>query len=299
MFPNFLGIGAQRTGTTWLHKNLKIHPEIWMPFIKEIHYFDEKEICNSLPPFEQLSYNFRRYKRRWFLFNASIKKKKRLRQFNPDFKTLLWYAKYLLNFRNDAWYASLFEPGAGKTLGEITPEYGILSPDSVADIYRLIPDAKIIFIMRNPMQRAWSHALKVLRDQGKSIGSNSEAAFIQHFDSEDSKRRGNYLKTLETWKTYYPEEQFMSIFFEEILNNPEALLLRVFNFIGVEASKKHISKKNFVKFNETVNTGEIPKNLAIHLARLYHDEIELLNRHIGGYTSAWLENCNKLLESSS
>ena len=185
MLPNFLCIGAQRTGTTWLYKNLKNHPEVWMPLVKEIHYFDEKENYNSLPPLDRFNYNYRRYKRRWFLINASLKKKSG--QFNPDFKKFPWYAKYLLNFRNDTWYASLFERGAGKTLGEITPEYAILSPESVADIHRLMPDAKIIFIMRDPMQRAWSHALKVIRDKRKSIESDSEAAFIKHFDSENSR----------------------------------------------------------------------------------------------------------------
>ena len=42
MHPHFLGIGAQRAGTTWLHSTLASHPEIWMPRIKEIHYFDRK-----------------------------------------------------------------------------------------------------------------------------------------------------------------------------------------------------------------------------------------------------------------
>lgn len=43
MFPNFLCIGGQRSGTTWLHANLNKHPEIWLPPVKEILYFNEKE----------------------------------------------------------------------------------------------------------------------------------------------------------------------------------------------------------------------------------------------------------------
>ena len=41
MFPDFIGIGAQKAGTTWLHRNLQAHPGIWMPKEKEIHCFDE------------------------------------------------------------------------------------------------------------------------------------------------------------------------------------------------------------------------------------------------------------------
>src|SRR5947207_15861690 len=38
--PDFLGIGAARAGTTWLHSNLRRHPQIWLPPVKELHYFD-------------------------------------------------------------------------------------------------------------------------------------------------------------------------------------------------------------------------------------------------------------------
>ena len=41
MYPDFIGIGAQKAGTTWLHRNLQLHPQIWMPR-KEVHYFDRK-----------------------------------------------------------------------------------------------------------------------------------------------------------------------------------------------------------------------------------------------------------------
>lgn len=46
--PNFLCIGAQKSGTTWLYYNLKEHPQIWLPLYKEIHYFDEIYVNQSL-----------------------------------------------------------------------------------------------------------------------------------------------------------------------------------------------------------------------------------------------------------
>lgn len=39
--PNFLGIGAQRTATTWLSEVLRSHPEIYMTHTKEVHYFSK------------------------------------------------------------------------------------------------------------------------------------------------------------------------------------------------------------------------------------------------------------------
>ena len=48
-YPDFIGIGAQKAGTTWLSHNLQRHPEIWMPGIKELHYFNER-INGSIEP---------------------------------------------------------------------------------------------------------------------------------------------------------------------------------------------------------------------------------------------------------
>jgi hypothetical protein len=41
MLPNFLIIGAPRSGTTWIEKNLREHPEVFMPKTKELHFFDK------------------------------------------------------------------------------------------------------------------------------------------------------------------------------------------------------------------------------------------------------------------
>ena len=38
--PDFIGIGAMRSGTSWLRRNLNRHPQIWMAEPKELHFFD-------------------------------------------------------------------------------------------------------------------------------------------------------------------------------------------------------------------------------------------------------------------
>ena len=40
--PDFIGIGAQKAGTTWLGHNLQLHPDVWMPRNRELHYFDDR-----------------------------------------------------------------------------------------------------------------------------------------------------------------------------------------------------------------------------------------------------------------
>ncbi|MDJ0636852.1 MAG: sulfotransferase [Xenococcaceae cyanobacterium MO_188.B29] len=298
MFPEFLCIGAQRAGTSWLHKNLSRHPQIWMPPIKEIHYFDERERYNSLKGFERLAYVYHRQQKRW---QEVIKHKGDGKKFNLseiELKKFLWKTNYLLNLRNDQWYESLFAMGAGKKIGEVTPEYSILNEDSVAHVHQLMPDAKIIFMMRNPIQRAWSHAVKkMVRDRGRKIESVSEAEFINHFDNSKSRLKSNYLRTIKTWKKYYSEKQFALAFYEEVTDCPQELLTRIFNFLEVEVSPKYI-KKAARKTKTSANPGYIPSNLAHHLAGMYYEDIEQLNKHFGGYTSTWLKDANQLLSKS-
>ena len=299
MFPDFLCIGAQRAGTTWLHKNLAKHPEVWMPPIKEIHYFDEKEKYNSLTVFKQLSYFYRRQQKRWREVIKNQGGKQNLNLLDINFERFLWKTNYLLNIRNDQWYESLFQMGTGKKIGEITPEYSILNEESVCHIHQLMPNAKIIFMIRNPTQRAWSHAVKKLvRDRGRKIESVSEAEFINHFDNSKSRLKSNYLRTIKIWQKYYPEEQFFTAFFEEVTDYPQELLIRVFNFLEIEVSPKYL-KKAFKKAKTSANPGYIPTNLASYLAQIYYQEIEQLDRHLGGYTSDWLNNANQLLSKSA
>jgi hypothetical protein len=52
MLPNFLIIGAARCGTTWMHENLRMHPDIFMPSKKELHFFD-RDYDKGLDFYEQ------------------------------------------------------------------------------------------------------------------------------------------------------------------------------------------------------------------------------------------------------
>ena len=63
--PTFLGVGAPRTGTTWLHSNLRRHPDIWMTPVKEVHYFDKRHLHRRDNQFyrSHLRKRMRRYRR--------------------------------------------------------------------------------------------------------------------------------------------------------------------------------------------------------------------------------------------
>jgi hypothetical protein len=240
-YPDFLVIGAQKAGTTWLHRNLQAHPDIWMPE-NELHYFDRK------------------------IKDASF---------------------------DDAWYASLFEEGEGRAIGDCTPSYSIVDREMVAHVHELMPDAKIIFLMRSPIERAWSQAVMRITKKEGSVENLTEEQLLGRVSREKSQVRTNYLRTLENWRAYYPEERVFVGFLEDISFAPERLLRAVHEFLGVDPS---FTPPTANKRINSRSSDTMPTSVAIHLARTYHDSMQRLSELFGGYASFWLYSADRLVE---
>jgi len=279
-FPDFIGIGAQKAGTTWLYHNLRAHPQIWIPK-KEVHYFDQKvggtsfNLASRLFGGGKANERWRKEVRHWVEVNL----RKR------SLSGLVWVYKFYMRSPSDDWYASLFEPRKGRVAGEITPNYSVLGRDAVSHVHGLMPEAKILFMMRNPVERAWSQAVMYFdKIERQSVGGVSEEQ-IRKFVSTQSSLLTNYLRTLENWRAYYPDEQIFVGFMEDVHFQPEGLLSSVCEFLGVDPSFKPPGLKR--KFNSR-SADEMPTKLAVHLARTYLDNTRLLAERFGGYASFWL-----------
>jgi hypothetical protein len=285
MFPNFLCIGAQKSGTTWLYENLKQHPEVWLTPVKEIHFFDYYLYHPS--PF-----HLRFYTRRWReYFRSEVKHYLS----SYDFYRLKWDLKYFFKPHTIGWYSVIFEPGRGKKTGDITPAYSKLDLNQVSYIHELMPNAKIIFLMRNPIDRAWSQ-VKMLAENNNLNPNTISREFI--FKTLNSKRhilRGDYKRTLYNWQTYY-KEQFFVGFFEEITECPEDFLIRLCKFLEINASREFVLKTISDKINIGINLP-VPPDVANYLAKMYYEDLKELYKLFDGYTGRWLECADKLLNN--
>jgi hypothetical protein len=284
LYPDFLGIGAQKAGTTWLGRNLQAHPEVWMPRVKEVHYFDEKihESRNTTLRLVRRIFGASAANRRWRR-QVRRRARKHLRRFSR--KDFSWDLNYYVGAPGDGWYASLFEPGRGRIIGEITPAYSTLAPDDVYRVHQLAPNARIVFMMRNPMERVWSQAVMSLdRSKGKAIDAVTEEEFLRIFNGEGSRRRTDYLLTLDTWSAFYPKDRIFVGFLEDVRFFPEELLRAVYDFLGVDPTFRPPRAGSKV---HTRSTGSVPAVPLAHLARSYSDEISALCERFGGYASFW------------
>jgi len=232
---DFLGIGAQKCGTTWLYEQLRKHPEIAFPAGKEVHFWDQR------------------------------------------------YAKGI------DWYSSLFEGSglAGKQCGEITPAYAILGRDTIKACHVNFPDLKLIYIIRNPIERAWSSAKMALARAEMELEEASDQWFIDHFWSRGSMMRGDYETCLRNWLAHYPRNQMIVCLFDELIADPESLLRRCFRHVGVSEDLNDWSPELRSKVFATADYS-LPARLREELATIYRPKINSLSGYLELDLTGWL-----------
>lgn len=288
VYPDFLVVGAQKAGTTWLYRSLRTHPQVWMPREKELHYFDEKIRLDG-----GLRSRLRGDRPADWRWRRQVKSRFKRPSKDLQWRDVAWDLRYFLREPNDRWYASLFEPGENQIAGETTPDYSILGKRMISHVHDIMPETKTILMMRNPVERPWSVADMGRRIKGQSLEDASEEEYYAQLDNRRVRMMTDYLKMLENWSAYYPENQIFVGFLEDIHFFPEELLLGLYEFLGVDSSAKYriIRRKIHSGFQSTM-----PAKFAVHLANSYYDETTRLSESFGGYASFWLHCADRLIE---
>ncbi|MEB3212352.1 MAG: sulfotransferase domain-containing protein [Leptolyngbyaceae bacterium] len=284
--PHFICIGAQRSGTTWLYETLIRHPDVFLPPIKELHYFD------SLDQTVPVGYRFheRRYrlKKKRNTCLRSLLDVAQGRVSNPRLVISFW-KNYFLGDGSFSWYQHLFSQAAkgGKITGEITPAYSLLSTEYIQKLKQLNSDLKIIYVLRNPIDRSFSQATKdLIRSKNLKASDVSDEDFINFFKSDICARRSNYHDSLVNFRNIFSEDKLLICFFDEIQDNPKALIGRICEFIDVEP----LSETSIVKGQVNSSThlvDRMPEKVASFLVETYLPSIEQLMNDVGGYAKEW------------
>lgn len=242
----FIAIGPPKTGTTWLHKNLKKHPQVSMPRDKEIRYFWAKETLGPNNLWTNLfgkhwHFNLKRKKFRIALKRhlSTLLKKRKL-----SLSDLRWDIRYFFGTQNDHWYKSLFHDEM--LSGDITPIYCDLSERTIENIKALIPEAKIIISLRDPIEREWSRARMNLlkRKQKSSISAIPSEEVIEHFKDPVHHNSNDYVALVNSWKQYFGEEKVFVFFFDELKEAPQELMNKICLFLNIQPIKiDNLSRK--------------------------------------------------------
>ncbi len=202
------------------------------------------------------------------------------------------------------YYSSLYADAGERICGELTPAYNLLIPERIEFIHRLMPDLRILLTIRNPIDRAWSAARRVMsklaEQQGCEFDDIADEEFHAYFAQEWAYRperhqggdyvtgmlQGHYCQAIDNWTSIYPQDNLLVCFFDEIKQQPEQLMRRICQHIRVSTDV------NWEKFplGKVVNKNpshDIPDRFLVKLQAIYADEIAQLKRRYPQQLANW------------
>ena len=131
------------------------------------------------------------------------------------------------------WYESLFAHAAGrKAIGEASTSYTkkYTYPGAAERIARHLPDSRLIYVVRHPLERIESQWL-----HGMHAGWHP-ANFSQALDEPDLVDPSRYWSQIAAYREFFPDDRLLVLFFDDFKADPQAFLARCYGFLGVDAS---------------------------------------------------------------
>lgn len=178
--------------------------------------------------------------------------------------------------------------GGDQIKGEITPDYAYLSQRRIRFIAKLIPDVRLILLLRHPVDRAWSDIVRVLATRTATPASEIPTArFIEYLSRPAWRSRNDYLRVLDAWCAEFSPDQLYVGLMEEIHRDPKGLLEGVCRHLGITDSMPWEQ----MPLHLSINTGTvkpIPEEVRQLLEQLCCDQIERLVERLGDDVSSWL-----------
>ena len=223
----FLSIGAMKAGTTWLYAVLAHHPALHFTPEKELHYFYHKYID---PRYLSQLARLRTANDRYLRFNPERVDAERFR------KQLRWTADYLSEPVDDHWYRSLFQLGQHETWA---CDFSNLHSFVPGDAWRRISDncqhLRVLYTMRHPLKRLWSHTKFHLQVTGQldkldSWGPEEFEAFVRQPFIWDNAEYGAVLRRMREGLT---SGQRLAIFYEDMHADQRGTLRKIEDFLAL------------------------------------------------------------------
>ena len=252
--PTFIIVGAARSGTTSLYHWLKLHPQVFMSSVKETNFFAQLKPNFTGPGDQEINRPL-----------ATCK--------DPDGSYRTRHAVVVTSWDD---YVSLFSKAAGfAARGEASPAY-LYYTDAAENIRRTIPGCKIIILLRNPVERAFSN-YKVLLGGGRE-----SLAFEAALRMEDQRLRlgwehfwalkglGLYSAQVKRYLDTFPKEQIGIWLYEDLEHDQEQCFREVCQFISVDDRVE----LNFAKYNMSTSK-QVESN--IDLFRRYPKSMRIIN----------------------
>jgi len=265
--PNFFIIGANKAGTTSLHYYCGQHPEIFMSENKEPMFFTAK---GPLPT------------------NSGELDNRNIR---------LFYQYFTLQE-----YMGLFASATEPVRGEASTSY-LSNPKSTMWIRKLVPDAKLIVILRDPIERAISdYEFQIKRNKTESrtlrdAMNDALNGYIAEGNLEkvgDNLRRaprrylglGLYGSQLSVVRQFFPDEQLFIADYEEYNNDTVGFVQKVYKFLNVDKFDPPDVRR--LNTSGKKSKPQLDKEIDIKMKAFFEEDIKVLQTLVDFDVMKWL-----------
>lgn len=275
-----LSIGAMKAGTTWLYDKLKQHPDIVFGFEKEIHYFAQKYgVANPLS-------QDKRIRRMRTAMRKDILKGEEMAML---LRKIDWYSEYLSNPVDDDWFLSLFGSDAkdGKYLADFSNLNCHLKREHWKEVLNCFPQTRILYIMRDPLHRIWSHFKYHLQFSGsdlRKMPDSDNQLFQSILKKEWFRRNAEYAEVVARLRDVVPPSNLLLIYFEDMVTRPSETLRTIECFLDI--SHLDFQGVDLMKRKNSSIDVPIPTEWRQQITDMYRDEFARI-RETGLWHPAW------------
>lgn len=228
----FLGVGAMKAGTTWNYDVLHRHPDIHFSREKEVHYF----YSHYLRPGLLSDRNRMRIAKRHLGFDPEAS------HITPLGDRVRWTGDWLRTPVDDTWFNGLFNGrGTARWIADFSNLNALLAPEHWAEIHAKTATLRVLYTLRHPLQRLWSHVRFHLQMSSNACllddwSLDDVVAHIRdgaHVGHGDYLLHGDYVGALTRMRAALPPECIHVAWFDDIKTRPEAHVADIERFLGV------------------------------------------------------------------
>jgi hypothetical protein len=222
----------------------------------------------------------------------------------PAKKELNYLSRHILRYDLE-WYSSRFggeRPApAAIARGEISPSYARMAPDTVKRLRRLLPGLRILLMIRDPVDRAWSQLVfEVEYLRRRDFQQWSTSRMLRYLERVRNRRYGDYLVILRRWQRAFGGDAVWLGIVDELRANPRALLREVAEHIDVDPDWEPPEALLAPRFEGHSLTGKptagMPPVVGWYLAKHWLEPTRALNEHLDGRVSHWVRRMERLTE---
>jgi hypothetical protein len=275
----FVSAGAMKAATTWMYANLIHHRSVFFTPEKEIHF-----LAQTTTGRQYLTPAFREKRASSKLGNAvhlAPARQERMRS---------WYEEsYQLDPVDLDWYKNLFRDARpGQWCADFSNLSALIPAEGWTTLCRdVCPTIRALYVLRNPVDRLWSH----FKFHHSVCGSSDDSCKLDRhiaafFANEAMLRHGRYTTTIDAIRRGLGAEHLLIAHFDDLVSNPLAFLRRIETFLGLKPCD-YLDFPSFTKRVNPTETSEPPVEFLRRAIPFATEELRLLRRIGLEYPPCW------------